>query len=624
MIIKKNIFILSTNIHDTTVFCLFLVFLLFHTPLNAQLSPGKLFSGHAQLEGLSNCTQCHILGQKVSNEKCLDCHKEIQSLINANRGYHVSREVKKKDCAACHSEHHGRKFRIIHFDKDRFDHDLAGYTLKGAHKKIDDCKKCHQPKFIRDRELKKDPDTYLGLGTQCLLCHEDYHKNTLSDKCLDCHNMENFKIKDFNHDKTDYPLVGLHQKVDCKKCHEITQTAEKKFQKFKDVAYKQCTDCHKDPHDRKLGKSCNACHNVYGFKWKIVRKKYNHNRTKYPLKGKHRRLSCTQCHKPDIGIKRLFSDYKQAPDYDCDLCHEDKHEGRFGDRCSKCHTETSFAKIEGLSGFDHNVTSFPLIGQHMQVDCKKCHTSDKMTDPLEHNACTDCHKDEHNGELVNLTTQKIIDCKSCHTESGFTPSTYTIEQHNQTKFKLEGGHLATPCFMCHVKKGETWHFKDIGSACIDCHDNIHRGALDDKFLASQSCENCHSISSWYEMVAFNHQNTDYPLIGKHQSVQCAQCHKPSKDKKVMVVFKGLEKACKACHDDHHRGQFDAFNQSECTDCHTPDSWEKSIFNHDLARFKLDGQHKNVTCDKCHFPSSNGDKASIIYRNNKLKCIDCHL
>ena len=45
----------------------------------SQISPGELAKVHAHLEGMSNCTQCHSLGAKVSNEKCLDCHKEVKT-----------------------------------------------------------------------------------------------------------------------------------------------------------------------------------------------------------------------------------------------------------------------------------------------------------------------------------------------------------------------------------------------------------------------------------------------------------------------------------------------------------------------------------------------------------------
>ena len=54
------------------------------TNIIAQISPGKLTDAHAHLEGMGNCTQCHDLGNKVPDQKCLACHTEIDQLINQN------------------------------------------------------------------------------------------------------------------------------------------------------------------------------------------------------------------------------------------------------------------------------------------------------------------------------------------------------------------------------------------------------------------------------------------------------------------------------------------------------------------------------------------------------------
>ena len=104
---------------------------------NAQISPGDLSKPHAELEGMMNCTECHVLGGNVSNEKCLDCHKELNSRISQNKGYHTSSEVSNKNCASCHSDHHGRKFEMIRFNEDEFEHQLTGYELTGKHIKTD-------------------------------------------------------------------------------------------------------------------------------------------------------------------------------------------------------------------------------------------------------------------------------------------------------------------------------------------------------------------------------------------------------------------------------------------------------------------------------------------------------
>ncbi|MCB0518288.1 MAG: hypothetical protein KDD27_05085, partial [Saprospiraceae bacterium] len=167
----------------------FLLFILISSVATAQLSPGDLSSPHAHLEGIANCTQCHTLGDKVSNDKCLECHKEIKSRMDGRAGYHYSKEVKGKDCFACHSDHHGRHFDMVHFDEEKFDHGLAGYKLTGAHQKID-CRDCHRPDYVEDRILKKRAETFLGLKTACINCHEDYHQKTLDNDCAKCHSTD--------------------------------------------------------------------------------------------------------------------------------------------------------------------------------------------------------------------------------------------------------------------------------------------------------------------------------------------------------------------------------------------------------------------------------------------------
>ena len=95
----------------------------------AQISPGELSTPHSNLEGMSNCTQCHVLGDKVSNDKCLKCHTEIQQRISAQKGYHSSAEVKGKQCTICHNEHHGKNFQLIRLNVSTFNHNLTGYPL---------------------------------------------------------------------------------------------------------------------------------------------------------------------------------------------------------------------------------------------------------------------------------------------------------------------------------------------------------------------------------------------------------------------------------------------------------------------------------------------------------------
>ncbi len=62
--------------------------------------------------------------------------------------------VKAQDCFQCHSDHHGRKFDMIRFDEDNFDHELTGYELEGNHETVD-CRKCHVSENIADSKINK-------------------------------------------------------------------------------------------------------------------------------------------------------------------------------------------------------------------------------------------------------------------------------------------------------------------------------------------------------------------------------------------------------------------------------------------------------------------------------------
>ena len=296
--------------------------------LFAQLSPGDLSRAHEHLEGLSNCTKCHVLGEKVTNEKCLDCHSEIKNLISEKNGYHASSEVQGKDCFACHSEHHGKSFQLTRFDQEHFDHRLTGYQLEGKHGQIE-CKDCHKPDFIKQKiTQKKEAGTFLGLGIKCLSCHEDYHQHTLSTECASCHGFDSFKpTAKFDHQSTEFPLQGKHEDVSCEKCHVIEQRDGKKFQQFADVAFDNCTACHKDVHDNKFGQDCQQCHSLESFHQVAQLDHFNHDRTGFPLEGKHENLDCKKCHKQSYTATIAHQR--------CADCHDDYHQEQFHSSKSK-------------------------------------------------------------------------------------------------------------------------------------------------------------------------------------------------------------------------------------------------------------------------------------------------
>jgi len=303
----------------------------------------------------------------------------------------------------------------------------------------------------------------------------------------------------------------------------------------------------------------------------------------------------------------------------CVNCHQDPHHNQFGQNCAECHTEESFGAVKGISNFDHSKTAFNLEGKHVNVSCKSCHKG-SYTAPVRHSRCTDCHSDYHKGQL---TKQGVTpDCKECHSEKGFPGSSYTIERHNKGIFKLEGAHLATPCIACHQKTAE-WSFKQIGLKCKDCHTDVHETFLDPKYYPEANCLKCHTVNRWSE-VNFDHGQTPYPLTGKHQIQTCRSCHGDKTEvDNFKLKFTGLTAECTKCHVDNHQGQFEVSGRTECNKCHSSDGWAPSTFDHDQARFKLDGKHQNIACNKCHPATAGTDKPYVLYKTGKIRCENCH-
>ena len=613
--------------HQTNRYTIVLTAILacFVFTVKAQISPGELTKAHAQLEGMTNCTKCHVLGDKVSNEKCLDCHKEIKSRVDAKEGFHSSAEVRGKDCFTCHSDHHGRSFEIIRFDTKTFNHELTGYKMVGAHKKLD-CIACHKSEFISDAELQKKKKTYLGLKSECIACHKDVHQNTLSTRdCASCHTMEAFVPASlFDHAKTDFPLKGKHKDVDCKRCHEVTFTNSALLQRFAGVPFNSCAVCHQDVHNNKFGSNCKECHTEDSFNEFVGKSTFDHSTTNFPLVGKHKKVDCAKCHKmgESAQAENVFQDYRGKDIQNCTTCHKDVHETKLGIDCKACHTEESFQKILNLDKFDHALTGYPLEGKHTKVDCRKCHETPKMTDPLVYTQCADCHDDFHKGQFVR--DQYKPDCKECHSLNGFVGSSYTIEKHNKGTFPLEGSHLATPCISCH-KKNEEWSFRNIGVTCVDCHKDVHEGGISEKYYPQKSCNNCHVADSWVH-VTFDHKLTGFSLEGKHEQTKCVACHKPDilpPPTPAQIYFTGLHSDCTSCHDNVHDKQFEVEGVTNCKRCHAFEAWKPSNFDHNTARFVLDGAHKKVSCKDCHKEEVVEGKRVIQYKYEQFECVTCH-
>ncbi len=549
-------------------------------PAYAQLiSPGKLSEAHANLEGITKCTSCHELGQKgVSITKCLSCHTPLKKRIDARLGYHAT--IMNQNCGDCHKEHLGRTFKSVHFDTTKFDHKKTGYLLIGKHADLY-CKSCHKPAFIKDKDViafktkyHAMNKTFLGLDTTCTSCHvkDNPHGNQFIGKdCSSCHTPKTWKKAPlFNHNTARFTLLGKHMVVKCEDCHKkVTQPNGKPMVKYVGLSFQKCIDCHKDVHKGRFGTQCQSCHSPSG--WHILKslskKNFNHNTTGFPLVGKHAVISCSSCHDPN----------KKTPGIHLTFLNQT--------------AGNSFPKPRSTR-------------------------------------CLSCHTDYHNG--VFATIKGGPDCKNCHTVKNWLPTTFDLARHNkETHFILTGSHEAIPCFSCHqssnpkIKKPV---FRFASTKCISCHakDNPHKETFHSAKLKN-TCESCHNTQSWKTSITFNHSLTGFKLTGKHASIKCISCHTNKNNHDIL--FNKLSSSCKSCHskDDPHHGQFAGTTLgTSCSNCHNTSSFKDDHFDHNKARFKLSGAHKNVACQSCHKPVKGADgKMFIRYRPLSTTCKSCH-
>ena len=112
----------------------------------------------------------------------------------------------------------------------------------------------------------------------------------LNMPCENCHTFTSWRpirsIPEFNHDKTRYPLRGMHANVSCMQCHTSLV--------FSNVGMR-CKDCHADLHRGQFGAACEQCHSVKG--WRVSMKAIQQHQNRFPLIGAHAALECDACHK---------------------------------------------------------------------------------------------------------------------------------------------------------------------------------------------------------------------------------------------------------------------------------------------------------------------------------------
>jgi hypothetical protein len=500
------------------------------------------------------CEKCHTPAHMVASLRSL---VQQRNLPNSFLGL-------SQDCVTCHEDVHkgqlGADCRRCHTMNDwqqakQFDHAKTKYPLTGMHAQIA-CERCHFPsgseKTVKFTGIRFDT---------CLACHADPHQGAFKGTCESCHSTASWKkvnaSMQFDHSKTQYPLLGMHLKVGCSDCH---QGGDFK----KPLAFARCANCHApDPHKgqfqaRASKGECSECHTVEGWKPSQFGLK-EHTASHYPLEAKHAAVACAKCHTP-AGEATVYKVKFAA----CTDCHQDAHDKQFADgphqnRCEDCHTVKDFHRST-FTIAKHNNTRFVLTGAHLAVACAECHkvglggrTDRILPFHFEDSACSACHMDPHKGEFKARMVQKRADgtalgCEACHS----TGSWIDIRSfdHSKTKFALLGAHRAVACDECHkVPAGShEIQFKGTPTNCEACHTDPHGR----QFVAQDGitkCGDCHVSLRWAPST-FDHDNrTQFPLTGAHANVGCPMCHTLQREVqgKPVLFYKPTPRNCADCH-----------------------------------------------------------------------------
>lgn len=552
----------------------------------------------------------------IRHENCSDCHFDV------HRDQFIN-----KDCNSCHTvKEDWKKFTFRH-NSDNY----KGFKLEGRHKKVD-CQKCHERKELNYREFGKDKTVFAGNfqnknPQNCDNCHFDVHKGQFSDrKCNICHTANNeWKQHSFRHDSLWYKgfkLEGKHKNVECNKCHSQSEIQFKEHSdmkrvvvgKFKPVKAGKCEDCHFDVHkDQFRDQRCDNCHTVDND-WK--QHKFRHDYAQYTgfkLEGKHKKVSCENCHARSQITYTEFNEKKRSTigkfrplDYEtCSACHKDIHNSKYEQSCNTCHTADSWKPKEFL----HDPISFELTGAHNTIECVKCHNNVSIYSGLESD-CGSCHNDNHNNQFSRP-------CRDCHRQITWVP----VDFKHTREFTLTGIHKVLDCTYCHANGS----FINTPSDCYICHQKDYQSAPDHAVHGyPNDCTACHISSFTWEEARYNHSSFNFS--GAHAILKndCSRCHGASRK----LPSGTTDSDCYNCHSTAGPAT-SSYEETTapshtslgfsyiCEECHSLKTWVGAKFTH--QSFQLKYAHLSVDCTGCHSTSYPGQYAGT----SEDDCYACH-
>lgn len=297
-----------------------------------------------------------------------------------------------RDCRTCHTAPHGK---------------TTAWPLSRPHARAA-CGRCHT-----DRGPARD---FARRG--CGGCHVDPHAGQNGPSCEKCHDTEArfWRVRSdvAGHDRTRFPLSGVHLAMSCEKCHGRAALGDYRGLR------PDCYGCHADRYaaapnhiDNNFPRDCERCHTTSDFK--NVRPFHvpgsrciDCHAGVFPQGPKHTKpgfpTDCLRCHVgfPPADFTGATMNHNGLSN--CYACHDDEfnsaaatdHAARsYPTNCGGCHDTTTFARgalthpafvYQGVTAPSSGPNHRGFSGQFFS--CSVCHTT-RSTTPVR---CDRCHE----------------------------------------------------------------------------------------------------------------------------------------------------------------------------------------------------------------------------------------
>ena len=238
------------------------------------------------------------------------------------------------ECTDCHSTDNWHDLPPTM----RFDHATTGFALRGQHQAVS-CKGCHVTL------------QFSGTPRACTGCHfADYQKAPAIDHrvagfsmdCASCHTEESLSWRgSFDHDRTQFPIRGIHQAVACAACHTANR--------YKGTP-SACVACHMKEYQA----TTTPNHVVAGFS-----------------------IQCATCHRALMWQPASFFPHPYFP-----IGKGDRHSPGVWNSCADCHlAQPNYKTFECIYCHTHSKSQTDphhsgVSGyQYKSTSCYQCHSA---------------------------------------------------------------------------------------------------------------------------------------------------------------------------------------------------------------------------------------------------------